>query len=138
MIAEIKGLMNLDGYTPYEVGHFFSAPPAQVTYYPYTYSEDLYLQGIRCHIGNNAQFGDYLTFGVVDHDNVLGYGVDFVICTMAETLYVWPGMEIVRIDSALKDIPSWLYLRHGYHSVEGATEAVECVIHHVFRRFPSA
>jgi hypothetical protein len=133
-LAHLVGPQNLDGYTPYEKGYHFTAPAGQMSYFLTTYTEDLFLQGVRTFVGPTATMHDYMTFDVVDHDNLLGYGVDFVLCTMADTLYVHPDFRYERIDSALKDVFSWLYLRHGYCS--DGTEDVDFIVHHVFRKVP--
>lgn len=134
-LAQLMGPQNLDGYTPYEKGYHFTAQAGVMSYFLTTYDEDLYFQGVRAYVGPEVVIGDYMTLDIVDHDNILGYGVDLVICSLAETLYIHPDYNYQRIDQALKDIPCWLYLRHGYSS-DGTTD-VNFIVHHVFRKVPT-
>jgi hypothetical protein len=50
----------------------------------------LYLPGGQC-IGENINLGDWFSMKIVDHDNILGYGVDFELKYWMKKRYLEPG-----------------------------------------------
>jgi hypothetical protein len=82
----------------------------------------------------DASFGDYLTFQVVDKDNVLGFGNDVVLNTFVTKWYLDPSHTsmIVTSQYAAELKYSGLYLRAIYTSV-GETDVDVCInydLHH--------
>lgn len=117
--VEINGFKNHEGFGVFEKGYRCVAIAGQTTSFSYSYLNDVYLEGIKLYIGSTAIDGDYVEFEVVDVDNILGYGANFVVNKMAETKYVRANQEYLRISDAIKTIPAGLYLRLKYVSIGG-------------------
>jgi hypothetical protein len=76
-----------------------------------------YMNGGALITDGNAVFGDWVEVAVVDHDNLLGQGVDFVL----KTWYVdWKSCRDF-IETPYAGLPpTGMYLRLIYHSTGGA------------------
>lgn len=72
----------------------------------------------------NPDFGDYVTFQVIDIDNVLGYGANVVIKEYIVKAYLNNHGTFEDYDDAGAYLPVGLYLRCIYHNVktEGSTK----------------
>lgn len=82
----------------------------------------------------NVCFGDYVKFQVVDKDNVLGYGENFVLNTFVNKWYLDPGKtsQVIASTYAAELKLSGIYLRAIYHSV-GEIDVDVCInydLHH--------
>jgi hypothetical protein len=75
-----------------------------------------YLSGAEI-ITQGATFGDWAEAQIIDIDNVLGYGENFVLKTYVRKMFISPSGD-QRIDaSAPGAIPVGIYIRVMYHSV---------------------
>jgi hypothetical protein len=57
------------------------------TKFDYKLEDNLMVYGAEL-IFQNAAFGDYVSFAVVDKDNLLGYGADFIVAEWIRKWYV--------------------------------------------------
>ena len=136
----IVGPQNLDGYTPYEKGfRFVTVPPAEgedfsENLFLVNFDTDLYFQGVFCRVDDKAVADDYVELEIIDHLGIFGQGVDFVLGTLANTKYVYPGWTYDRMDPGLKDILSLLWFRIRY--VSTGTEPVSFNIDFRMRHIP--
>lgn len=82
-------------------------------------------------IVKDAEHGDYIKIEVVDVDNILGYGANFVVQTYLEKWHIdYRGKNILEVPYAGK-IPSGLYLKLYYKSV-GTTYDVKVAVNYYF------
>lgn len=65
----------------------------------------------------DAVEGDWVKFQVVDHDNILGYGADFVLKEYVVGKYIWNETPMECVSMAPGRLPVGLYLRCIYVSV---------------------
>lgn len=78
-----------------------------------------YLSGGRFETENNT-FGDIISFAIVDKDNLLGYGVDFVLSPYMTNCPVPKNGIIEERGMTLSNtIPSGMYLKSEYVSTGG-------------------
>lgn len=82
----------------------------------------IYLNGGRI-LYENAVFGDYLTFQVVDIDNVLGYGANTVLAEFIHKRYIDPNstQDSMYVPYAAF-IPQNTYVRLKYTSIGTSTD----------------
>ena len=131
MSISFKGFKDHAGFGVFEKGYRCVAIAGQTTIFNHSYSSDVYLEGIKLYIGETANDGDYVEFEVVDIDNILGYGANFVVSKMAETKYVKPNQEYLRISDAIKTVPQGFYMRLKYIST--GTQNVILYLDHLLR-----
>ena len=84
--------------------------------------DDLCLNGAEI-LYSDSVFGDYVEFQVIDIDNILGYGANYVVNQGVDKWYLLPisGIKVILTSyagSTLKD----LYLRIKYHSTGAVTD----------------
>lgn len=83
--------------------------------YAMTSSWALYGLGL---LQNGATFGDYVSVKIIDKDNVLGYGANFVVATPVVKAYVDPSSSRIQAESEYaRTIPTGLYIRISYTSI---------------------
>lgn len=81
-----------------------------------------YMNGGELITDGNAAFGDWTEVHVVDHDNLLGYGVDFVLKSWIDKWFVnWKSCSDTITTPYAGLPPAGMYLKLTYHSV-GATD----------------
>lgn len=69
-------------------------------------------------IYKDANFGDYVAFQIIDKDNVLGYGANFVVNEWVKKWYVDPSTTRWVVKSQLGNtLPEGLYIRLKYSNV---------------------
>jgi len=130
-IMQISGFKDHAGYGVFEKGYRCVAIAGQTTNFNHSYLSDVYLEGIKLYIGETSIDGDYVEFEVVDVDNILGYGENFVVSKMAETKYVRANQEYLRISDAIKTVPQGFYMRLKYIST--GTQNVILYLDHLLR-----
>jgi hypothetical protein len=98
----------------------------------YKLTENLYLDGGELNT-KDAEFGDKVTAQVIDIDNILGYGANFVVKTW---LVEW-GLCNMGTCKILTDYKGYvlkdLYLRIKYTSV-GTTNDVKVIVNYKLHR----
>lgn len=110
---------------PFATGDFLFAPNSSIDTCPageqksvlYQITQKIYVNGGRLVTDGNAVFGDWVEFQIVDHDNLLGYGVDTVLAN-------WIPKWMVDWKSASETVqtpyagcpPIGMYFRMTYHS----------------------
>ena len=75
-----------------------------------------YLAGAEIKTKNGAD-GDYAVSQIIDIDNVLGYGENFIIKSYVRKKFMFPDKVQTIIGTAPGAIPVGLYIRVVYHSV---------------------
>ena len=81
-----------------------------------------YMNGGELITDGNAAFGDWVEVQVVDHDNLLGYGVDTVLKAWVAKWFVnWKSCHDSIMTPYAGLPPAGMYLRLIYHSV-GASD----------------
>lgn len=89
------------------------------------FTEPVYLYGGIYEIVGNANDGDYLEIQVIDIDNVLGYGTNFVLATFVEKEYINIERKYNEITSEDGDlIPTGVYLRVKYTAAGSNTPEI--------------
>ena len=83
----------------------------------------------------NAVLGDYVVFQVVDVDNVLGYGANFVASTFINKWYVMPNTFVDVPLPLASTIPNGLYIRVVYTST-GATNVNMAINYYMTVKLP--
>jgi hypothetical protein len=106
-------------------GVSFTAAAGTTTTSDYKLTEARLLDGAYIMTSGNA-FGDYITFRVVDVDNILGYGAGVVLDEFATTWYIPPSGEAEFHLPYSAEILSGLYLRIVYVSVGAAAAYFQC------------
>jgi hypothetical protein len=87
-------------------------------------SDDHLLLGGEIIVKDGGQ-GDYLTFKVIDIDNVMGAGAGTVLDTFIRKRYIAPTSYLSSISSRFPaKVPAGLYLRVSYISVNNTTPFV--------------
>lgn len=80
--------------------------------------ENCRLNGGKLITDGNAAFGDWVEMACVDHDNLLGYGVDFVLKAWVPSWGVdWKACSEEISTPYAGAPPTLMYLRAIYHSV---------------------
>ncbi len=74
-----------------------------------------YLSGANWHIWDSVP-GDYFKFQVIDIDNILGYGANFVLSTWVDKWYVASDNWIFHQSQTSGLVYGSLYLRAEFHS----------------------
>lgn len=74
--------------------------------------------GIIC----DSKIGDYISFHVVDKDNVLGYGAGVILSTFAKKIYV-TGKDSTEPGYA-SDLPRGVYVRLCYTNTDSVDKTV--------------
>ena len=91
-----------------------------------------YMNGGKLITDGHGAFGDWVSADVIDHDNLLGYGVDTVLKTWIQKWYVdAKACEDTIVTPYAGKPPAGMYLRLTYHSV-GATDvgfALNLLVH---------
>lgn len=81
------------------------------------FTEPLRVNGGRIIFDSNAVFGDWVEVQLVDHDNILGAGVDFVLKNWVPRWDLNPNKGESEITTPYAGaIPTGFYLRMTYHS----------------------
>lgn len=74
-------------------------------------------------IQSGAAFGDYVSFQVIDKDNVLGYGANTVLNEWVTKWYVDPTTSRWKVQSEYAaTIPTGLYIRLVYTNTNALTQ----------------
>lgn len=100
----------------FQKGFLLTAVASSTTTSDSKFSYDIDLFGGAYEIGSTANPGDYIEFEVIDKDNLLGYGANFVLNKYIETTYVLPGSIYVHEEPVGSVIPAGIYLRVRYVS----------------------
>lgn len=80
--------------------------------------ENLRLNGGKMVTDGNAVFGDWIECQLIDHDNLLGYGVDTVLKNWIPKWVVdWKNCSEMIVTPYIGAPPTGMYLRFTYHSV---------------------
>lgn len=116
------------GNRPYAfaTGDFIFAPNSSIETCPaggeksvlYQVTQKMYINGGRLVTDGNSVFGDWVEFQIVDHDNLLGYGVDTVLANwIPKWIVAWKtAAETIQTPYAGSP-PVGMYFRMTYHSV---------------------
>lgn len=73
----------------------------------------------------NSEYGDYASFCIIDKDNILGYGENFVVKYYIKKAWILPEEYQQYASSAPGEIPLGLYLRCTYTAVNtGSTRNI--------------
>jgi hypothetical protein len=65
----------------------------------------------------NAEFGDWIEIDIIDKENLLGYGLDFLLKKYCIKMYIMPNtVNVLNCPFAPGRIPCGFYLRAKYHS----------------------
>lgn len=116
------------GVRPYAfaTGDFIFAPNYSVEVCPagearsvlYQVTKKMYVNGGRLVTDGNSVFGDWVEFQIVDHDNLLGYGVDTVLANwIPKWLVSWKASTETIQTPYAGSPPVGMYFRMTYHSV---------------------
>lgn len=102
------------------------------TNFDYQFASKLIIFGFGM-IQNGGHFGDYIKIQLIDKDNVLGYGANFIVATPVNKAYLDPSTTLLRFISDYgKTVPSGLYLRLAYtNTAEEDTVQVALNLHFV-------
>ncbi len=88
----------------------------------YLFSEERYFVGVSGYVAN-SKLGDSIDAQIIDKDNVLGFGANFVVETFVSGWFITPnssGNDTIAnqiLASFKKKVPAGLYLRIKYYSV---------------------
>jgi len=84
------------------------------------WDDNLYLNGGTMYCGTGFTFGDWAEMAIVDHDNLLGYGVDFVLKTWILSSYPAPDGKCEITTPYAGKPPENMYIRVKYHRTGSA------------------
>ena len=95
--------------------------------------EDMYCDGGFLFAGY-AEFGDYIKAQVIDIDDVLGYGENYILKTWIEKWYVIPDQIMyVKVNQG-GTIPANVYLRLKYTSIGSTNDIKFAVNYHLYKK----
>ena len=84
------------------------------TAFDYRIASPLCIYGFAL-IQQGASFGDYISLQIIDKDNILGYGANFIVSTIITKGYADPNTtRIVDKSEYARTIPIGLYVRINY------------------------
>ena len=119
--------MGADTLTLCPFGVSFTAAANQVTTFSYTLTAATYLKGGVLYV-TPGTMGDQLTVQIVDVNNVLGYGANFVVATYVNGWYVIPSLQNTIEDISVSAlIPAGLCVNFLYANVS-TTQATQVVV----------
>jgi hypothetical protein len=108
-------------------GVSFNAPASQTTTYSYALTSAVYLRG-GILFASPGTLGDQLTVQIVDVNNILGAGANYVVATYVNGWYVMPGIPNQIEDvSVSSEIPAGLYVNFLYTNVS-STQATQVIV----------
>ena len=107
-------------------GIYFDAAANSNTTNDYELDVSLSLRGAIIYL-EGGQIGDWVESFIIDIDNILGYGANFILSTYVKKFYAIPGQSLELINPIASNlIPSGLYLRNVYHNTGNAN--AKCII----------
>ena len=96
-------------------------------------TEDMYCDGGFLY-ASDAEFGDYIKSQVIDIDDILGYGENYVLKTWIEKWYVIPNQIMhVKVNQG-GAISANLYLRLKYTSIGTINDVQFAINYHLYRK----
>lgn len=125
MALSIKGFRDTEGFNVIEKGYRHVATAGTTQDFHVKYNENVYMEGMRLWCGPTAVDTDCVDVLIVDVDNILGLGPDYLLATMAKAKYVRPNFEYMRLADSIKLIPIGIYICLKYHS----TGSQDVVVH---------
>jgi len=105
-------------------GMFNTVTTSEYDMFMKVWDDHLYLNGGTLYCGTGFTFGDWAEMAIVDHDNLLGYGVDFVLKTWILSSYPDPTGKCEIITPYAGNPPKNFYIRVKYHRIGEATVPV--------------
>jgi len=132
--VQVNGFQELTGYNIFRKGYNITATAEETLEHEVKYTENMMLQGIGFKLDANPEDGDYVEVEMVDVDNILGYGADFVLGQFAATNYVWANWEFECCCSDAKLIPAGIYVRFRYESIGSVDVNIKLI--HILRTCP--
>ena len=108
-------------------GVSFPAPANQSTTYNYALTSPVFLRGGTL-FPSPGTLGYQLSVQIIDVNNVLGAGANYVVATYVNGWYVMPGIpNIIEDISVSSEIPAGLYVSFVYNNTS-ATQATQVVV----------
>jgi len=108
-------------------GVSFSAPANQSTTYSYALTSAVFLRG-GVLFASPGTLGDQLTVQIVDVNNILGAGANYVVATYVNGWYVMPNQQNAIEDiSVSSEIPAGLYVNFIYNNTS-PTQATQVIV----------
>lgn len=94
-------------------GLIFTAAGSSVTTYWYKFTADLAFRGGTMY--STGSIGDSITISLVDKDNIMGQGANYVIGVYADSIYVFPNASMEILELSISDpLSTGLYFKIDY------------------------
>jgi hypothetical protein len=108
-----KDPLSVDGFT-------FTATANAASNHDFKFTEDTWLYGGIMYSGNYVA-GDWVKQQIIDIDNILGAGANYVVKEFVHKWFILPGQNDVRV-AIPTEVPSGLYLRIVYTATGAAPD----------------